>query len=589
MSEPSFFSELWRRRVPQILGFYVAATWMAVEIGDWVIERFALPENLTSYVFIGMIAMLPTVAVVAWGHGAPGKDRWTRFQAAFVALNLAAATVALVMGGQRAVSSAPPAAPAMALTQSVEVEAEDGTVEVVEVPTDGAHNSLLAFFFANETGESELDWMSYGAPWLLAQDLRRSPLVSISTPLGNASIISRLRDTGFPQAVNEPLSLDLQIARDRGLGRIITGEIGRLADGAIELTARLIEVDTGQMLSEWSQSGPDWLDAADRLSADIRQGVLGDVDTLVTELTIKEHTSDNLDAIREVVEGQRLRAFENDYAGAVAATAKAVELDPTFAYAHALASSYYRSMGQFSDALEQTQLALTHDYKLYSETKFLLKANMSAMQGRADQAIWMLERWAKIHPQSAEVFQILGQNYLIAQQPDKSRQAYERLLELEPSQRKTLLSLATALRLEGKMDQAVDVIQKYIDEEKPENADALMTLGHTLVQAGEFERARVAFEEASFLDSTNPRAEVQLAELTLRQGEYESARAALAAIAGRDLPDRQLHTVLGSQLKLLMTTGQIRESIELLERMGEVGASFLTPLMQTVQVDNQIV
>ena len=76
-AERSFFENLLRRRVLQIAGMYVAATWVVIELGDWVTERFNLPPNLTSYVFVAMLVLLPAVVLFAYNHGAPGKDKWT--------------------------------------------------------------------------------------------------------------------------------------------------------------------------------------------------------------------------------------------------------------------------------------------------------------------------------------------------------------------------------------------------------------------------------------------------------------------------------------------------------------------------------
>ncbi|MFK7957793.1 MAG: tetratricopeptide repeat protein [Lysobacterales bacterium] len=591
MSDTSFFSELWRRRVPQILGFYVAATWMAVEIGDWMIERFSLPSDLTSYVFIGMVVLLPAVGVFAWGHGAPGKDRWTRFQAAFVSVNLAAAVAAIVFWTQQPASTPSTLAGGevnTAATQTIEVVGDDGAVETHEVAKDGYHQSLFAFFWKNTTGDETLDWLSYGGPWALAEDLRRSPLISIQTPLNVSNIVSQFKDKGFDSGVGEPLSLDLQLARDRGLSKILTGEFGFLADGALEITARLIEVETGVTLSEWRRSGSDWLDSADDLSGDIRQWLLKDVNTntIITELSIKEHTSSNPEAIKDIVEAQRLRSFDNNYVDGLTYLNSAVEKDPTFAEAHVLAHLFLRNLGDFQGALESAQQALQLDYKLYSERKFMLKANIQAVQGRTEQAMWMLERWAEIHPQSAEAHSLLGNNYLTLRELDKAKVAFERLLELEPGQRRTLLSIASILRLEGKVDEAIALINDYIADQ-PESAEAHMDLANTYIQAGKFEQAREAFEEAAFLDDNNARAEIALATLLLREGAYDQALNALNRLEQQGLPDRQAFSVQQAKQYVFSETGQMSKALESLETQKKVSASFLQPILQIFQIGIQ--
>ena len=61
----SLIDNLLRRRVLQFVGMYIAATWLVIELGDWVTERFDLPADLTSYVFIAMLVLLPAVTVFA--------------------------------------------------------------------------------------------------------------------------------------------------------------------------------------------------------------------------------------------------------------------------------------------------------------------------------------------------------------------------------------------------------------------------------------------------------------------------------------------------------------------------------------------
>ncbi len=66
MSEQSLVKQLIERRVPQIAGLYIAATWMMIEMGDWMTERFNTPDTITSYIFIGMLCFIPSVLILAY-------------------------------------------------------------------------------------------------------------------------------------------------------------------------------------------------------------------------------------------------------------------------------------------------------------------------------------------------------------------------------------------------------------------------------------------------------------------------------------------------------------------------------------------
>src|SRR5690554_6811278 len=88
-----------KRRLPQILGVYIAGLWLCVEIADWMSERFDILPNFSTYVFIVLLCMVPAVLVIAWGHGQPGKDEWTWGQSLIVTVNLVLALIlAIYMG-----------------------------------------------------------------------------------------------------------------------------------------------------------------------------------------------------------------------------------------------------------------------------------------------------------------------------------------------------------------------------------------------------------------------------------------------------------------------------------------------------------
>ncbi len=62
--------ELLRRRVPQVLGIYLAAAWGLLEFTDWAVLHFALRRNLTNDVLVLLAVFLPVVLWTAWRVGA---------------------------------------------------------------------------------------------------------------------------------------------------------------------------------------------------------------------------------------------------------------------------------------------------------------------------------------------------------------------------------------------------------------------------------------------------------------------------------------------------------------------------------------
>lgn len=73
-----FLREVTRRRVPQLVGLYLAAGWGLLEFTDWATGRFGLSGVLEDAVVVLWAVLLPVVTGLAWRWGAPGASALTR-------------------------------------------------------------------------------------------------------------------------------------------------------------------------------------------------------------------------------------------------------------------------------------------------------------------------------------------------------------------------------------------------------------------------------------------------------------------------------------------------------------------------------
>ena len=81
-------NEILKRRIPQIFGSYIIAGSSLVLFIDWLVSRYQLPEYYVTLALFGIISIIPSVFILAYFHGAPGKDQWTKVEKIGVPINL---------------------------------------------------------------------------------------------------------------------------------------------------------------------------------------------------------------------------------------------------------------------------------------------------------------------------------------------------------------------------------------------------------------------------------------------------------------------------------------------------------------------
>jgi hypothetical protein len=94
----SLIKNLLERRVPQIIGSYFVGSATLILFIDWLITKYGFSENILAFTWFGLISILPSVLILAYFHGAPGKDEWTRVEKFGIPLNILFIAIALFTG-----------------------------------------------------------------------------------------------------------------------------------------------------------------------------------------------------------------------------------------------------------------------------------------------------------------------------------------------------------------------------------------------------------------------------------------------------------------------------------------------------------
>ena len=572
-SEDTLLKKLLARRVPQILGVYIAAAWLTVEMGEWITGLLGWPEQLVIYAFVLLVAFLPAVVLLAWHHGAPGRDRWQLSEKIWLPINavLALATVAIVM------SVVPPgevpstsARAASAVTQRILVD-ETGSEQVFTVAQEAYHKRVAAFFWT-PTDSAGLDgdhWYGYAIAWLLSVDLGRDPLLTVFTPYSR-NLIEDLRSAGFDRAVGEPLSLDLRLAADNDAEFLIRGRYEAMEDG-IRLIATVADVDSGRIVAERRVESGSLVSAAAELSDSLGADLYGEVDRdpdAFVDIRLDEAATESEKALEAWTRGLAAFHFDRDLDRAVAALQRAVEIDPEFALAYASLSMFHRNRGDMQASARAIEQALALDYKLDSQTLFALKANRYAVLGDYDRAVRVLEMWTELHPDSFQAHIVLARNMVMMGRIEAAREALERAEELDPDNHEIDRLLFSVEKLSGDLEEAGERLRAYIESE-PQDAQARIDLGNLHLLRGQFDRARRVLEEAELIASDPFEAELAQIVVDARSGRLADALAAMRAAMDRiDRPDK-IGPLIMSRYRALSMAGRFREVIDMVETNRE--------------------
>ena len=236
----------------------------------------------------------------------------------------------------------------------------------------------------------------------------------------------------------------------------------------------------------------------------------------------------NLDAFRFFSQGQALldRVDLPDHIEqAIVLFDRAVELDPTFALAHAgLGKAYWRKYldtreARFADlADEHTSEALTRDPDL--PLAHIAKAILYNGTGRSDLALAELDHAEKANP-SDEVHRLRGQILFDLNRRDEAYASFDRAVAAGPGFFQNHLTKGIAALRGGRFEEARLALVEA-DRLQPDSPQTLEMLAVAYQNLGDLDRARAHFERSIAITPT-ARACSNLGTLYYQMGQVDLA------------------------------------------------------------------
>lgn len=415
----NFVSELLRRRVPQVVGVYLAAGWGLLEFTDWATGRFQLSNGAADLVVGTWIVFLPIVAGVAWHLGHTDRRRRTPVRGTPIA-------------------SAP------------------------SRPTD-----IVVLPFANLSQNPEDEYLSDGICEEITNQLAR---------MEGLQIVARTSAFAY-----KGKAMDVRaIGRELGAGAVLEGSVQRSGE-RLRITTQLVEVATGYHL--WSErfdrEMKDVFDIEDEIAANVVQAVRGILNADEREALAKNPTHDvrayefylrgrqffrqsrrkSLEYARQMFE----RAVETDPGFALAwagiadsisltdmyypssgadltradeASARALELDPQLAEAHGARGFALLQLRRLDEAEREFKASIELDPAQFEARYFYARACFS--QGRLEDAARLFQEAAGVREDyqaaffAAQALEALGRDGEAADGYRRALTVAEKHMELNP-------------------------------------------------------------------------------------------------------------------------------------------------------------
>ena len=94
----TFIKELLNRRVPQILGSYLVAGTSLILFIEYLVDKYQFPSHYPTLSLFALFGILPSVVILSYFHGAPGKDEWTKVEKIGIPINVLFITCVLFFG-----------------------------------------------------------------------------------------------------------------------------------------------------------------------------------------------------------------------------------------------------------------------------------------------------------------------------------------------------------------------------------------------------------------------------------------------------------------------------------------------------------
>ena len=439
--------EVHRRSLWQVLGIYLAGSWIALQVVEQLAEAASLPDWVRPFSLVLLVLGFPVVMATAFVQEgmlakAPGEPQQTPPDVGDADLGDVEPPPPHERGTQHRLFTWKNAIAGGILAFAV---LGLGTLGFMAMRTMGVGpaGTLVAkgllderagVIVADFESTAEDPGLAYAATLALRTDLAQSEVITVLEPTEIAGVLQRMQRSA-DEALTPELARDAAVRE--GIPAFVAGEI-TAAGGAYVISARLVSSETGEvLLSERARADDEssLLDAIDDLSRAMRTRIGDSYASLRAEPPLETVTTASLPALQKYSEAMRAIETEGQPERGVALLEEAVDLDPGFAMA-------WRKLGvelgnRQENAARRVE-AMTRAFELRDrltpvERYMTMASYYTGVTNEADKAITAYENLLDIDPTNDAALNNLGQAYNQLRDLERSEEYYLRAAEVDSS------------------------------------------------------------------------------------------------------------------------------------------------------------
>jgi adenylate cyclase len=400
--------------------------------------------------------------------------------------------------------------------------------------TQPTQNRLAVLPFVNMSSDVDNEYFSDGIT---------EELLNALAKVDELKVTSRTSAFAF-KGKNEDIR---DIAIQLNVDKVLEGSV-RKSGNRVRIAAQLINASDGYHI--WSETYDrdltDIFEVQDEISGIIANKLRENLTIEQKKEPLVKPATKNITAYTYYLKGLYYwnKITPADSRKAIELFERAIELEPGYAHAYAMAASAYSHLGATGQMLPDKAFEIVHRYadkalELDSSIaeSHIAKANVYLYyEWKWEEAFSSLQKAIDLNPAAVESYEMLSLYYVVMGQKDKAVQVMEEAELIDPLSPLMILALGNSYVFARRYDDAIEQAEKIL-ETNPEMRPALEMKAWSIGMKGNWEAALAIFEEVHRLTKHPLKGLTGLAFANGKLGRRDEVMACIAKMEQRGRED----------------------------------------------------